>query len=540
MSESLKIFLLYASVTQLGLSPFALIAKNNIFALCLSIFILAAASVFFALFNKKADSKILFLTQRYYLLPIVITLSFVKELTLITKFLWLIFAIIGTLICFLELNLLKQKNYFLLLTSCFFSLCLLMLFHYFNFNTQALILSCIIVNFAMLQQNYQPPSKQLVIFVTILLILRLSFIFSGAFANKNLTFIVVYGIICTFFALRLKKIQYVNLLLYLFLSSFIPMHVNFSDTLSCFIGAMSLMFAIKSPVLFSVKSKYGKLQVVKFLLHPCHALFHNGIIHGVEHFDKSKLAYYQRESHIGKFLSALITPEKKLNIGVVGLGIGLLSLYAHNKNQKISFYEIDEELIKIAQNPNYFTIIKESKADINIIHGEARKTMQKEAEQLYDILIIDACCGDLVPSYLLSYEALKLYSKKIKNNGILILHTTASNISNEHLATIIEELNLIAYASCYKVEEDQKVIENQGLYYVKSSEHPFWDKTYKYIDGFLKICGLNLANIDNFDNDWIVIARDKAHLPSLTNSWVSLKSNQTLLLTDKVIGYRNF
>jgi spermidine synthase len=400
----------------------------------------------------------------------------------------------------------------------------------------------------MLKEKYHIISKQLLRFVVLLLILRLSFIFSGNFVYKNQIFLLVYVATCTFFALRLKdkKNQNINLLLYLFFSSLIPLQVSFSDALSCLISSLSLMLGIKSPVLFSIKSKYGNLKVVKFLLHRCNALFHNDTIHGIQYFDKQNFSYYHKDSHIGKFLTAFITPEKKLNIGVVGLGIGELSLYAHNKNQKISFYEIDEELIKIVTNPNYFSIIKESKADINIISGEARKVMQKESEQQYDVLIIDAYSGHTIPNYLLSYEALKLYSKKIKSNGILILHATGSSFSDNEMAKIIQELNLTAYISHYELQEknEQKPTQHQGLHYVKTCEHTLWDKINKRLNELLKICGLTLMNMDNFASDWVIIAHDKVDLSLVAKdrSWISLKNNssQTMLMTDMAIGYRNF
>jgi hypothetical protein len=224
MSVSLKIFLLYASIMQLVLSPFALLDKSNVFALLLSILIIAISYSCFILFSKKNSSiikanedntqfslsqeyKIFLLIQSYYLLPIVITLSLVKELSFITKTLWLIFANISAFICFLELP--KQKNYLLLLAASFVSLCLMMIFHYFNLSTQSLILSCLVFNFAMLKEKYHIISKQLLRFVVLLLILRLSFIFSGNFVYKNQIFLLVYVATCTFLpcALKIKKIK---------------------------------------------------------------------------------------------------------------------------------------------------------------------------------------------------------------------------------------------------------------------------------------------------------------------------------------------
>lgn len=97
------------------------------------------------------------------------------------------------------------------------------------------------------------------------------------------------------------------------------------------------------------------------------------------------------------------------------------------------FYEIDPEVEVIARN--VFTYLRESKAEIEIVHGDARLSMEAEPSQQYDVIAVDAFSGDAIPVHLLTAESIRLYQRHLRPGGILAFH-----ISNNYLdlAPVVE------------------------------------------------------------------------------------------------------
>jgi len=54
--------------------------------------------------------------------------------------------------------------------------------------------------------------------------------------------------------------------------------------------------------------------------------------------------------------------------------------------------------------------------------------MEREAEQAYDVLAVDAFSSDAIPVHLLTLEAFRAYFRHIKPGGLLVLH-----ISNKYI-----------------------------------------------------------------------------------------------------------
>jgi len=112
---------------------------------------------------------------------------------------------------------------------------------------------------------------------------------------------------------------------------------------------------------------------------------------------------------------------------VIGLGAG--SLACHSKDGEVwRFFEIDPVVIGIASNPRNFTFLKHCQPKPDIVLGDARLTMAKQANDSFDLIIVDAFSSDAVPVHLMTAEALRLYLDKVKSDGIVLLH-----ISNRYL-----------------------------------------------------------------------------------------------------------
>ncbi|MEO0673021.1 MAG: fused MFS/spermidine synthase, partial [Pseudomonadota bacterium] len=101
---------------------------------------------------------------------------------------------------------------------------------------------------------------------------------------------------------------------------------------------------------------------------------------------------------------------------------------ASEPEESIVFYEIDPVIDRIARDPNHFTFMSRCAPNAKTVMGDARLTLNKEKNALYDYLVIDAFSSDAVPAHLLSREALAMYLTKIKPDGLIAMH-----ISNRHM-----------------------------------------------------------------------------------------------------------
>lgn len=165
---------------------------------------------------------------------------------------------------------------------------------------------------------------------------------------------------------------------------------------------------------------------------------HGGTLHGiaVEGRPHIATAYFSPESGVGFALlnhpaRASATEEDPFKIGILGLGAGTLTAYA-TAQDVVRVYEIDPAVITLAgkQSP-YFDAIARSPADITIVEGDARISLEEElngqGSQRFDILILDAFTGDAPPNHLLTLEAFRLYEKHLSDTGIIV-----ANISNRY------------------------------------------------------------------------------------------------------------
>jgi len=156
-------------------------------------------------------------------------------------------------------------------------------------------------------------------------------------------------------------------------------------------------------------------------------MFHGSILHGTQFLAEEKrnipTTYYGVNSGVGLAMQHHHVGQKR-RIGVVGLGVGTLAAYGQQQDL-LRFYEINPEVIRLAEQ--YFTFLKDTKSQTDMILGDARLSLEHESAQNYDILVLDAFSGDAIPTHLLTKEAARLYKRNLSDDGILCIH-----ISNLH------------------------------------------------------------------------------------------------------------
>ena len=89
-------------------------------------------------------------------------------------------------------------------------------------------------------------------------------------------------------------------------------------------------------------------------------------------------------------------------------------------------YEIDPEVSRLAQT--HFTFLAQARASVDLVMGDARLSMEREAPQEFDLLLLDAFNSDAIPVHLLTKEAFETYLRHLRPDGVLGVH-----ISNRHL-----------------------------------------------------------------------------------------------------------
>jgi SAM-dependent methyltransferase len=189
-------------------------------------------------------------------------------------------------------------------------------------------------------------------------------------------------------------------------------------------------------------------------------LNHGTTIHGVQYKDKERenkpLAYYHKDTPVGKLLSAAVI---KGDIGIIGLGAGGLSIYAL-PGQRIDYYEIDPDVSFIAQN--IFTYLKHSRGKINFIFGDARIRIKEAQIHGYELLVVDAFSGDAIPVHLLTAEAIGQYRKHLAPNGIILFHV--SNRYLNFIPVLFSNANYLNAYGCYQTnlapETDRDVFDS--------------------------------------------------------------------------------
>lgn len=186
-----------------------------------------------------------------------------------------------------------------------------------------------------------------------------------------------------------------------------------------------------SDTLMASRNFYGTLRVKESLPgeYQVRRLLHGVILHG-EQFTHPELrrvpsTYYGSGSGVALALQNLRSDGSPMRVGVIGLGTGTLAAFGR-KGDTYRFYELDAEVVDVARR--WFTYLDDSAADITTVIGDARLSMDRELAaaqgQQYDVIAIDAFSSDAIPVHLITREALALYARHIKPDGVIAFHVS--------------------------------------------------------------------------------------------------------------------
>ncbi len=232
---------------------------------------------------------------------------------------------------------------------------------------------------------------------------------------------------------------------------------------------------------------------------------HGTTIHGTQainvQFKKIPLTYYYPGGPAGDAFSLLEMRDGPQKIGAIGLGTGSVACYVR-AGRHFDFYEIDPAVIRIAENPDYFTYLSGCGSSYTVIAGDGRLKMEGAADRSYDMIFLDAFSSDSIPAHVLTREAFFLYFSKLKDDGFILINT-----SNRHL-----DLNplLIALSRNFNAEMRISTYKGESVH----NDYP---------------------SIRSFDSRYAFITRNPdliAELDSRNGRWQTYQGRDTRIWTD--------
>jgi SAM-dependent methyltransferase len=197
----------------------------------------------------------------------------------------------------------------------------------------------------------------------------------------------------------------------------------------------------RDPSLVSCRSFYGVLHVSQYDLDTDDQrrnLYNGRILHGIQLTapgrTREPTTYYNHDSGVGLTLLNLAQLQGPLRVATVGLGTGTIAAYGQ-AGDYYCFYEINPDVIDIAHD--YFTFLGDSPAQVEVVEGDARLSLERQAPQGYDVIALDAFSGDAIPAHLLTVEAVATYLRHLKPSGVLAVHTSNRHLDLVPIATLL-------------------------------------------------------------------------------------------------------
>jgi hypothetical protein len=212
------------------------------------------------------------------------------------------------------------------------------------------------------------------------------------------------------------------------------------------VGLAVAMADFRREIRLTARNFFGVVQVLEHgrgkVAEHRFTLKHGAIAHGVQYTEPPRrqlpMSYFTADSGLGlaigehRRLREAVGLAPGLHIGVLGLGIGSTAALAQ-AGDSVRFYEINPKIISLARGEGgYFSYLADTPAQVEIIEGDARISLERELEQgqpqAFDVLAVDVFSSDSIPVHLLTHEAVDVYRRHLAPHGVLALH-----ISNAHL-----------------------------------------------------------------------------------------------------------
>jgi hypothetical protein len=201
-------------------------------------------------------------------------------------------------------------------------------------------------------------------------------------------------------------------------------------------GLLAILSTYFSGALFAQRNFYGVIRVRELVPdgsgESAFVMTHGITIHGLQFMDADlrnlPTTYYVRDAGAGLAIVSHPRYGQGLRVGLLGAGIGTLAVYGQ-PGDSYRLYEINPAVIDLAEGQGgYFSFVSESPADVTMIPGDARITLERELDagnpQNFDVLVLDTFSSDSIPVHLVTKEAFSVYLAHLAPDGIVAAHIT--------------------------------------------------------------------------------------------------------------------
>jgi spermidine synthase len=206
-------------------------------------------------------------------------------------------------------------------------------------------------------------------------------------------------------------------------------------------------------------------------------MMHGSTIHGAEAVDPAlrcrPLAYYAPAGPIGQAFASVQTRKPAARLGVVGLGTGTVAAFVR-PSDSMTVFEIDPMVVRLATDPARFDYVKGcAKGPVSMVIGDARQSLQREPGRQFDLLLVDAFSSDSIPTHLLTRQAMALYLRVIKPDGVVVLHLSNRNLELvSPAAAAIQAAGGVALTQTHQPPPGTPMFDDAGAIVVLAARSP--------------------------------------------------------------------
>jgi SAM-dependent methyltransferase len=196
------------------------------------------------------------------------------------------------------------------------------------------------------------------------------------------------------------------------------------------------VFVLSPAAIFQDRSFFGVTAVLRPPGSPFTVLMNGTTVHGIQSTDPALRgipgSYYTPNGPLGDAFRIIrgraagrdgAAMGDGRSVGVVGLGSGTVAAWMR-PGDRLTFYEIDPLVIRVAEDPAYFTWLADAATRPDIVVGDARLSLEPVASGSYDLLVLDAFSSDAVPAHLLTAEAIADDARVLRPDGMLAFHVS--------------------------------------------------------------------------------------------------------------------
>ena len=135
-------------------------------------------------------------------------------------------------------------------------------------------------------------------------------------------------------------------------------------------------------------------------------------------------------------------------------------------------------MIRLAQDTPWFSYLRDSRADIQIVEGDGRINLENELKTVptgYDVLVLDVFSGDQVPVHILTKEAFDIYLNHLAENGVIAVHI--SSLYLDLLPVLVQVKKHFNLYAAYIDDMNPSDFCGPSLWFLFSRDKHFMTKT---------------------------------------------------------------